>query len=652
MATLYVISGAPGSGKSTIIPFLFARPGQVVAVAVPTRVSAISLAEYVASRIRGGMYQLPEGLHPDTYRLVSALQNPQTSPVADGGCIPFDGEVGYAVRGNKIVDLFPSPGKAKIVYATTGILIQHLVRFGFQDLFLIVDEAHLRSVEADILIGLAIRSGVDFAVMSATMEEEIKKLSDLSASHSYSIVTLSTPAPDHGVMIYEFPEQSWLLFQKPVTAASRFILNCLPRLEYRDTVVNLSDDYLLVEHKGQPLHALVFMPGAGEAESLAEILRNHLRNEVITLYGAMSIQELTESLEKIRKRDSTRIIVATNMVSVSVTLNAGLVIDTGIWKQGEDQEGFKSLQPDWIPKTEANQRAGRAGRTAPGICLRLYDFSTLPDVSVPEILRMSSERVVLVCSALSIDPTDFPFIDAPPQDRIWEAYRQLQILGAIDESGAITTLGMEVLQLGLPARLAIPLIYARSGRWFYLESLVLAISLLATDRPWKLPLKDPQNTPEWSGYVGDLESGLEALKSFVRLARSMGLRGAAKMMREKGYASRVLEEAATIYFPDLAEKLGLSHLVSDGLPKIEGPIADERSLGNYLFLGFRDQVAEADWERGVLIMQNGEMVYPDRLSTFFQRYGDEKPNRVVVLSGVRRKGRGYASVIVPFDSDE
>lgn len=630
---LFIVEGPPGSGKTTVVPFWLARrAGRPVVVAVPTRTAAIALASYVARRTAespGGMiYQLPPGLAPEVYAL------------AGGTEIPLDGPVGYAVRGR--TSLPEGLEQAHVAYVTPGILVQAVLACEGEALpfFPVVDEAHLRSLEVDLLIALLLARRASFATMTATWGPEGERLSTLAAGMGYRVERLALPAIAHPVRVVEAPLGRSFRIRHPAGAV-RLALDWAGRLRFGEVGLGWAGRSARIGRPGEALHILVLLPGVEEVEEVAEALEAELDNEVVRLYGAMAVGEQEQAAGQATDRSATRIFVATEVAGVSLTLNAGLVIDPGLVRRGDvDARGFVRLPVVEISRAEATQRAGRAGRTAPGICLRLFRAADLPEERpAPEIRRTVPERLVLAAAAAGRAVGDLPLLEAPPEDSLQAAALLLRRLGALDPAGGITSRGQQILALGLPARLATPLLAARAALEpgsLLLEQVVAAVALLATGRPWRLPRRGPPPG-------GDLETALVALGHYMATADPAR---AAREARALGFSDRVLDEAAGLFLPDLRERLGLAES-SPPLEALAGPV-DEAAIAAWLVLGSPDRVGVADWEQGRLRLLEGELEVRTTESGFWHRHAGTRPGLALILMGVRiGEHEAVATAIVP-----
>jgi HrpA-like RNA helicase len=634
---MVLVKGPPGSGKSTVVPFLLAAwADQPAMVAVPTRAAAISLAWYVNHRTRDGVYELPPDLHPDVYEL------------AGGPRLILRGRVGYAVRGSHTLPY--GMLDVHVAYVTTGILIQYILSQGLSEIFPIVDEVHLRQMEGDLAFALIVKEGRPFAVMSATMERVEERLARIARRFGYEIVEIELPAPQYPIRLIEWPVR----FSTRVDQPARVVLQALRRyrqLRFQGTQVEVGEDEIRIAHLGVPLHALIFMPGVREIEATVEALRAQFRNEVIPLYGAMAVSEQEAVVEKAADRSATRIFVSTELAGVSLTMNAGLVLDLGLVRRSEaDTRGFVRLPVVPISQAEAAQRAGRAGRTAPGICIRCFRMAELREAArPPETQRTSPERIVLVGAALGLSVRELPLPDPPSREAVEEAVRLLRRLEALDPRGRITPRGYQILELGLPARLAVPLLVARAAGEAeeILDGLIAAVSLLAVGRPWRLPGYGPPPNRQ-----GDLNAALGALIRYMhRYARDPS--AAAEEARAQGFADRVLDEAANIYLPDLRSRLRLLFAEEDGgWDRAIPEHIDERRLAGYLAAGFPDMVGLVDWKRRTLETPD-VICWIGRDSGFWRAYEEERPPLAIALSGTfSAEGARIATAMIPVDPED
>ena len=266
---------------------------------------------------------------------------------------------------------------------------------------------------------------------------------------------------------------------------------------------------------------LVFLPGEREIREAADHLRKHLahspltRNaEVLPLFARLSQAEQDRIFDS---HSGRRIVLATNVAETSLTVpGIRYVIDAGTArvKRYSFRSKVEQLLVEPISQAAANQRAGRCGRVANGICIRLYDekdFSGRPRFTDPEILRSSLAGVILRMKSLRLGGVeDFPFIEAPSRRAIADGYQLLNELGAVDDANELTAMGAELAKLPLDPRVGRMILEGRE-RGALDEVLVIASALSVQDvrdRPMELQAQADQQhakfddeKSEFSGYL-------------------------------------------------------------------------------------------------------------------------------------------------------
>jgi len=398
-----VVSAPTGSGKSTCVPPALNALGRVLVVE-PRRVACRALASRVAE-LRG--------------------------------CRP-GGEVGWIVRDERRAD-----DDAAITFVTPGVALRLVQSGALEDYAtVILDEFHERAFDTDLLLSLLLERRGRLAgsgpaanvpalvVMSATLQGE------RVAEHIGGVHLVGEGRT--------FPiEVRWL----PGDAT-------LPtRRGLEDRVLAALDACA-----GDPGDVLVFLPGKGEIARVGQALqtRGGGRWDVASLHGGMTLGEQGDVLRPrgahSRRR---RVVLATNVAETSLTIpGVGVVVDSGlvrgmVYRAGR---GYLSLLP--IAADSAEQRAGRAGRTGPGVCVRLWSpRAALEEVTLPEIHRGS--LVSLTLSALACSPRgmDLPWLDRPRSFAVQAALAELEALGCVRD-GAITGAGVRLFSLPLDVELA------------------------------------------------------------------------------------------------------------------------------------------------------------------------------------------------------
>ncbi|HLX01936.1 MAG TPA: ATP-dependent RNA helicase HrpA, partial [Trinickia sp.] len=398
---------------------------------------------------------------------------------------PFGEVVGYKVRFTDNL----APG-ASVKLMTDGILLAETQTDPLLRAYdtLIIDEAHERSLNIDFLLGylkeiLPRRPDLKLIVTSATID------ADRFARH---FGTEAKPAPVIEVSGRLYPvEVRYRAIQEDspaVKAAEGASGRDRPKnareadRDLMDAIVEAVDE-LCREGSGD---VLVFLPGEREIRDAAEALRKHHppHTEILPLFARLSAAEQ----ERVFKASNARrIVLATNVAETSLTVpGIRYVVDTGLArvKRYSYRNKVEQLQVEPISQAAANQRAGRCGRVADGVCIRLYeetDFQTRARFTDPEILRSSLASVILRMKSLHLTAIEtFPFIEPPPGRAIADGYQLLNELGAVDDENELTPLGRELARLPLDPRVGRMILAARDQNSLA-EVLIIASALSVQD---------------------------------------------------------------------------------------------------------------------------------------------------------------------------
>ena len=500
-----IVCGETGSGKTTQLPKialalgrgkLNAEPGKgrLIGHTQPRRIAASSVAKRIAEELK--------------------------TPLGD--------VVGFKVR---FQDRLSRDASVKLM--TDGILLAETQTDPLLKAYdtLIIDEAHERSLNIDFLLGylreiLPRRPDLKVIVTSATID------ADRFAQHFASAAPPPgrpkagaapsggsddaqrgawgpmIPAPIIYVSGRTFPvEQRY----RPFEESREHDLN--------DAIADGVDELWRDPHNAGDI--LIFLPGEREIREAADHLRRHLSNqplfrnaEVLPLFARLSGPEQDRIFDSHTGR---RIVLATNVAETSLTVpGTRYVIDTGTArvKRYSFRSKVEQLMVEPISQAAANQRAGRCGRVADGICIRLYDqkdFEGRPRFTDPEILRSSLAGVILRMKSLRLgDVSRFPFLEAPSPRAIADGYQLLNELGAVDDANELTPMGVELARLPLDPRVGRMILEARS-RGALEEVLVIASALSVQDvrdRPMEAQQQADQahskfddEKSEFSGYL-------------------------------------------------------------------------------------------------------------------------------------------------------
>jgi ATP-dependent helicase HrpB len=435
-----VVTAPPGSGKTMLVPAAVLDdlpPGARVVLLQPRRLAARAVARQIA-RLRGG----------------------------EPG-----GEVGYQVRFESCVGR-----DTRLVVETTGIMLRRLLGDVALDGIgaVVLDEFHERSLEMDLVLGLLVRlretlrPDLRVIVMSATLD----------------------PGPVAALLGRDGRGCPVISAQGRVFPVETRFLRHGDRRDLLELVATTVPEAL----RATEGHVLVFLPGVGEIMRCHEALAVPLERQghvVLPLFGDLPPDQQDRVLADIGRR---KVILATNVAETSLTIpGVTAVIDSGLARQSRVSHatGLPRLELVPISKAAAEQRTGRAGRTASGICWRLWDESAhqhRPTAEPPEAVRGDVSGALLQLLALG-EARDFPWLDAPPPEALAHARGLLLHLGAIEARAAgrdeLAPLGRELVELPAHPRLARLLVAgARHG---VLRAAALAAALLSERDPFRTP---------------------------------------------------------------------------------------------------------------------------------------------------------------------
>jgi ATP-dependent helicase HrpA len=457
-----VVAGETGSGKTTQIPKICLELGRGITGQIghtqPRRIAARTVAERVAEELR--------------------------TPLGDA--------VGYKVR---FTDKATDGTLVKLM--TDGILLAELT--ADRDLLrydtLIIDEAHERSLNIDFILGylrqlLPRRPDLKVIITSATIDPE------RFAAHFASCD--GVPAPIVEVSGRTYPvEVRYRPLEDDEEASGEADAE---RDADRDQVQAISDaiDELLAEPPGD---ILVFLSGEREIRDTADALKGRPGLEVLPLYARLSSAEQHRVFELPAQRSAMarRVVLATNVAETSLTVpGIRYVIDPGTARISRYSHRTKvqRLPIERISRASANQRKGRCGRVADGICIRLYsqdDFEARPEFTDPEILRTNLASVILqMASARLGEVREFPFLDPPDPRAIDDGVRLLEELNAFS-GGRLTETGRQLARLPVDPRIA-RMILAGGTNGCAREVLVIAAAL---------SIQDPRERPAETQAAAD-----------------------------------------------------------------------------------------------------------------------------------------------------
>ncbi|MFM0287403.1 ATP-dependent RNA helicase HrpA [Paraburkholderia megapolitana] len=461
-----IVSGETGSGKTTQLPKICLTLGRGLGA--------------------GG-----SGLigHTQPRRIAASATGRR---IAEELGTPFGEVVGYKVRFTDNL----APG-ASVKLMTDGILLAETQTDPLLRAYdtLIIDEAHERSLNIDFLLGylkeiLPKRPDLKLIVTSATIDADRFARHFGSDERPAPVIEVSGRLYPVEVRYRPVAEDSPAVKAAEGTAGRERARSGAGRdRDLMEAIVDAVDELC----REGPGDVLVFLPGEREIRDAAEALRKHHppHTEILPLFARLSAAEQERVF---RTSNARRIVLATNVAETSLTVpGIRYVVDTGLArvKRYSYRNKVEQLQVESISQAAANQRAGRCGRVADGICIRLYeesDFQGRVRFTDPEILRSSLAAVILRMKSLHLTGIEtFPFIEPPPGRAIADGYQLLNELGAVDDDNALTPLGRELGRLPLDPRVGRMILAARDQQ--ALREVLIIASALSVQDPRDRPIE-------------------------------------------------------------------------------------------------------------------------------------------------------------------
>jgi ATP-dependent helicase HrpB len=434
-ATKRLVLQAPtGSGKSTQVPQMLLQHGLLGAgqcvVLQPRRLAARMLASRVAAELK----------------------------------VQLGREVGYQVRFENCVS-----AATRIKFETEGILLRQLIADpklpGVSAI--VFDEFHERHLYGDITLARALeiqeqqRPDLIIVVMSATLDAE--DLEDYLAAPRTPCAVLRSSGRTYPVAISYLPHRLGANPPPPWELAADAFSNFIT--------------------SGGTGDVLVFMPGGFEISQTIQAIRNVPESRgylVLPLHGELSPHDQDAA---VARYEQPKVVVATNVAETSITIDGvRLVIDSGLARLAryDANRGINTLLVERISQASSDQRAGRAGRTAPGKCLRLWsrpEHDERAPQELPEIKRLDLAEVVLTLKAAGVeDLRQFRWLEKPDEISLTHAEELLQDLGALDHTGRISPVGRKMLAFPMHPRYARMLLAAQEYGCVHQACLVAALT--------------------------------------------------------------------------------------------------------------------------------------------------------------------------------
>src|SRR5690625_1622858 len=485
-----IIAGETGSGKTTQIPKICLELGRgqegQIGHTQPRRIAARTVAERIASELEVSLGQL----------------------------------IGYQVRFTK-----ETGANTLVKVMTDGVLLAEIQRDPELRKYdtIIIDEAHERSLNIDFLLGyftqlLPRRPDLKLIITSATID------SDRFADHFKDAT--GTPAPIVEVSGRTYPVE---IRYRPLTSDTAEGEGGKKKSEPIDQltgIINGADELI----SAGPGDILVFLSGEREIRDTAEALQDHFTNqqrsrpvgrrediEILPLYSRLSAAEQQRVFQPSGRR---RIVLATNVAETSLTVpGIRYVIDPGMARISRYAKGTKvqRLPIEPISQASANQRAGRCGRVAEGIAIRLYseeDFTSRPEFTEPEILRTSLASVILqmISAGIAASPEEigrFPFVEPPDARNIRDGVALLHELGAFDPDAPnprrrLTKIGRLIARIPADPRLARMVVEA--ARRGVLEEVIVIAAALTIQDPRERPVEFQAQADQSHARFADAKS--------------------------------------------------------------------------------------------------------------------------------------------------
>ena len=527
-----VLEAPTGSGKSTQIPKILLNnelvgKGQVV-ILQPRRVAARMLARRVAYEMK----------------------------------VPLGDKIGYQVRFEKV-----HGEKTKVRFVTEGILLrQFLDDSNLSGVDTIVfDEFHERHIHTDVMLALALRlqessrPDLKIIIMSATLD------SQKVAEHLGDCSIVRSEGRTYPVDVIQLRRVS---AKEPLW----------------DSVVNVFKKEII--KKGIEGDVLVFLPGVYDIRRTVEKLRKATRLkgfQVLPLYGDLSPQDQDRALNK---SESRKIVVSTNVAETSLTIEGvRIVIDSGLARiaRFDRGRGINTLRIEKISQYSARQRAGRAGRTSPGICYRLWsenDHAGREVDLMPEILRLELSEILLLLLVAGIDAeADLNWLDSPTKESLDVSFSMLAGLGAVElDTNKITEIGRKMAAYPVHPRFARMLIEALESDCAAEAALCVALcqgrSIFIQSSP--SALNEFCHSDDISDFQPMIRAWLFAFRARFDLAKCDAY----------GINARAAREAGAVMESLLNVAKGQGHFVNSLRSD-----CDAETLAKVLLIGFYDNLA-------------------------------------------------------------
>ncbi|QEN05695.1 ATP-dependent RNA helicase [Thiospirochaeta perfilievii] len=584
-----IVESPTGSGKTTQLPLILNEAGYttsgVIGITQPRRIATLSVSEYMAKQLK------------------------TTIP----------GYVGYKMRFD---DQTVPTTALKIM--TDGILLQEVKNDPLLSAYsvIIVDEAHERSLNIDFVLGLLksiLRQRADFKVIISSATLNTQSFSD----YFFNAPIISIETKPYPVNLMYHPLKS-----DNTDELIRAITETVER-----NVIN--------KEKGDG-DFLIFLSGEKLIKDTVTALESSIVNKkllVIPLYGRLSKEEQEKIFVK-TPLFKTKVVVSTNIAETSVTIDGiTCVLDSGLSKLNyyNPHTFTSSLIENSISKASADQRKGRAGRTAPGTCYRFYskkDYELKDKYTPEEIFRTDLSEVVLRMSEIGIrDFHSFDFLSSPGKQGITGAVKTLQQFGALNSDNSLSSIGEMMVQFPLLPRHSRMIVESILRYPNVLNEVIIATSFISTRSPYALPPGEEIDAREAHASFGDENGDFSAyLKLFKMFNQAV--------KKDKFCKRFYLDEKIMFEIVNIHEQL--SSIISEmGIPiSLDAPFSFKEyiislSAGLIQFIG-------AKTGRGIYRTPTTDKVIIHPGSVLFR----EKPD-FIVAGEIVKTSRMYARSVSP-----
>lgn len=515
-----VLEGPTGSGKTTQLPKILQRAmvtDQPIGMTQPRRIAAVSVAWRIAEELK----------------------------------VQIGDEVGYAIRFDD-----STSNKTVIKVMTDGILLQEartdpdFSRYGV----IVVDEAHERTLNIDVTLGLLHRAltrrkDLRVVVSSATLQPLLFQRYFESAVGHVPVVSIDARP---------YPVE---ILYKPA------------RNDDEDALVEAAAIEVTEICKGEPGHVLVFLSGEGAIRQTYEKLAlSRLGRDVVLLplYGKLTRAEQERVFHELPDPNQRKVVLATNIAETSITVpGVRYVVDSGVAKvpRFQSRTGMSTLFQEPISKASADQRAGRAGRTQAGTCIRLYpkrSYEARPDFTDEEILRLDLTEVVLRLIDLGVKHVEsFPLPTPPRKKALEAAIKMLETMGAIDGDRNLTRIGQRMMPFPLSPPLSRMVVEAADRFPSVVDEVLMVAAFLSAHSPFLYPQGEEAEARAMQSNLhhpsGDAMTAVIALSRYLMAANPEGF--AKEHYLDKDVMAFV--KKAHRQLREIAEGMGI-HILSGG----------------------------------------------------------------------------------------